>query len=182
MPTSFYIFILAGSQLLYRITIINTLFISFSLFPEKQTHSDNFPVFPTPQTAVAESFNPKPTHPQDPRFTSPLIPTSLSLSLTSFLFQSTSSFSNSLALIDADFDETLTFHQLKLQVSKLAHSLLLLNIHKNDVILIVAPNSIHFPPSVSFPSSLSAPLLQPVILLILSPRSQSKSKTEIPSS
>jgi hypothetical protein len=84
LPTSFYIFILAGSQLLYRIAIINTLFISFSLFPKKQTNSDNFPVFPTPQTAMAEFFNPKPTHPQDPRFTSPLIPTSLSLSLSHF--------------------------------------------------------------------------------------------------
>ncbi|XP_075636468.1 putative CoA ligase CCL10 [Castanea sativa] len=73
------------------------------------------------------------------------LPTNPNLSLTSFLFQNSSSFPQCLALIDADTNETLTFHQLKLQVSKLAHSLLQLNIHKNDVVLIVAPNSIHFP-------------------------------------
>ncbi|KAM3689253.1 hypothetical protein ACB098_09G033000 [Castanea mollissima] len=73
------------------------------------------------------------------------LPTNPNLSLTSFLFQNSSSFPQCLALIDADTNETLTFHQLKLQVSKLAHSLLHLNIHKNDVVLIVAPNSIHFP-------------------------------------
>ncbi|XP_075637191.1 putative CoA ligase CCL10 [Castanea sativa] len=73
------------------------------------------------------------------------LPTNPNLSLTSFLFQNSSSFPQCLALIDADTNETLTFHQLKLQVSKLAHSLHHLNIHKNDVVLIVAPNSIHFP-------------------------------------
>ncbi|GMY38835.1 probable CoA ligase CCL10 isoform X1 [Fagus crenata] len=41
-------------------------------------------------------------------------------------------------------NEDLTFHQLKLQVSKLAHSLLLINVHKNDVVLIATPNSVHF--------------------------------------
>ena len=73
------------------------------------------------------------------------LPNNPNLSLTSFLFQNSSSFPQSLALIDVDTNETLTFHQLKLQVSKLAHSLLLLNIHKNDIVLIVVPNSIHFP-------------------------------------
>ncbi|KAK7852563.1 4-coumarate--coa ligase-like 7 [Quercus suber] len=73
------------------------------------------------------------------------LPTNSSLSLTSFLFQNSSSSPHSLAFIDFDSDETLTFCQLKLQVSKLAHSLLHLNIHTNNVILIVAPNSIHFP-------------------------------------
>ncbi|XP_075637735.1 putative CoA ligase CCL10 isoform X2 [Castanea sativa] len=94
--------------------------------------------------ARAATFNPKTqiyTSPRPPIH----LPTNPNLSLTTFLFQNSSSFPHSLALIDADSGETLTFHQLKLQVSKLAHSLLHLNIHTNDVVLIVAPNSIHFP-------------------------------------
>ncbi|KAM3689257.1 hypothetical protein ACB098_09G033100 [Castanea mollissima] len=93
--------------------------------------------------ARAATFNPKTqiyTSPRPPIH----LPTNPNLSLTTFLFQNSSSFPHSLALIDADSGETLTFHQLKLQVSKLAHSLLHLNIHTNDVVLIVAPNSIHF--------------------------------------
>ena len=93
---------------------------------------------------AAATFNPKTQTYTSPR--PPIhLPTNPSLSLTSFLFQNSSSFPHSLALIDADSGETLTFHQLKLQVSKLAHSLHHLNVHKNDVVLIVAPNSIHFP-------------------------------------
>ncbi|XP_030925027.1 4-coumarate--CoA ligase-like 7 [Quercus lobata] len=93
---------------------------------------------------AAATFNPKTQTYTSPR--PPIhLPTDPNLSLTTFLFQNSSSFPHSLALIDADTDETLTFHQLKLQVFKLAHSLLHLNIHKNDVVLIVAPNSIHFP-------------------------------------
>ncbi|XP_075637786.1 putative CoA ligase CCL10 isoform X1 [Castanea sativa] len=94
--------------------------------------------------ARAATFNPKTqiyTSPRPPIH----LPTNPNLSLTTFLFQNSSSFPHSLALIDADSGETLTFHQLKLQVSKLAYSLLHLNIHTNDVVLIVAPNSIHFP-------------------------------------
>ncbi|XP_050243173.1 probable CoA ligase CCL10 isoform X2 [Quercus robur] len=94
--------------------------------------------------ARAATFNPKTQTYKSPR--PPIhFPTNPNLSLTTFLFQNSSSFPHSLALIDADTGETLTFHQLKLQVSKLANSLLHLNIHKNDVVLIVAPNSIHFP-------------------------------------
>nr|POF08512.1 4-coumarate--coa ligase-like 7 [Quercus suber] len=93
---------------------------------------------------AAATFNPKTQTYTSPR--PPIhLPTNPNLSLTSFLFQNSSSSPHSLALIDADTGETLTFHQLKLQVSKLAHSLLHLNIHTNDVVLIVAPNSIHFP-------------------------------------
>ncbi|KAM4090065.1 hypothetical protein ACJW30_09G031200 [Castanea mollissima] len=93
--------------------------------------------------ARAATFNPKTQIYTSPRL--PIhVPTNPNLSLTTFLFQNSSSFPHSLALIDADSGETLTFHQLKLQVSKLAHSLLHLNIHTNDVVLIVAPNSIHF--------------------------------------
>ncbi|KAK7856740.1 4-coumarate--coa ligase-like 7 [Quercus suber] len=93
---------------------------------------------------AAANFNPKTQTYTSPR--PPIhLPTNPNLSLTSFLFQNSSSSPHSLALIDADTGETLTFHQLKLQVSKLAHSLLHLNIHTNDVVLIVAPNSIHFP-------------------------------------
>uniref|UniRef100_A0A7N2M759 4-coumarate--CoA ligase n=1 Tax=Quercus lobata TaxID=97700 RepID=A0A7N2M759_QUELO len=94
--------------------------------------------------ARAATFNPKTQTYTSPR--PPIhFPTNPNLSLTTFLFQNSSSSPHSLALIDADTGETLTFHQLKLQVSKLAHSLLHLNVHKNDVVLIVASNSIHFP-------------------------------------
>ncbi|XP_059428589.1 probable CoA ligase CCL10 [Corylus avellana] len=95
---------------------------------------------------MAKSFNPKTQTYSSPR--PPIhLPTNPNLSLTSFLFQSTSSFPYTVALIDSDTDETLTFHQLKLHVSKLAQSLLQLSIDKHDVVLIVAPNSIHFPVS-----------------------------------
>ncbi|XP_059463366.1 probable CoA ligase CCL10 isoform X1 [Corylus avellana] len=93
---------------------------------------------------MAKSFNPKTQTYSSPR--PPIhFPANPNLSLTSFLFQSTSSFPHTVALIDSNTDETLTFHQLKLHVSKLAQSLLQLRIGKHDVVLIVAPNSIHFP-------------------------------------
>ncbi|KAL1361529.1 hypothetical protein HN51_009889 [Arachis hypogaea] len=69
-------------------------------------------------------------------------------SLTSFLFQNTTATSSSAsktALIDADTSETLTFRQLKTTVAKLSHALLRLGLKKHDVLLILAPNSIHFP-------------------------------------
>ncbi|VVA09459.1 PREDICTED: 4-coumarate--CoA ligase [Prunus dulcis] len=93
-----------------------------------------------------KSFNPKTQTYTSPRPPVPFpFPTDPNLSLTSFLFQSSTSFLNNLALADSDTAETLTFLQLKSLVSKLAHALLNLNIKKNDVVLIFAPNSIHFP-------------------------------------
>uniref|UniRef100_A0A7N2R3X8 AMP-dependent synthetase/ligase domain-containing protein n=1 Tax=Quercus lobata TaxID=97700 RepID=A0A7N2R3X8_QUELO len=93
--------------------------------------------------AVA-TFNPKTQTYTSPR--PPIhLPSNPNLFLTSFLIQNSSSSPHSLALIDVDSGETLTFRQLKLQVSKLPHSLLHLNVHTNDVVLIIAPNSIHFP-------------------------------------
>ncbi|KDP29158.1 hypothetical protein JCGZ_16547 [Jatropha curcas] len=73
------------------------------------------------------------------------LPSDPNLSLTSFLFHSTRSTSYSTGIIDADSDETLTFQQLRVQVSKLAYALLKLNVAKHDVVLIFAPNSIYFP-------------------------------------
>ncbi|KAA8518716.1 hypothetical protein F0562_016510 [Nyssa sinensis] len=72
------------------------------------------------------------------------LPTDPNLSMLPFLFRNLSSFHNHPALIDGDTSETLTFSELKTVVSKLAHSLLKLNIKNNDVVLIFAPNSIHF--------------------------------------
>ncbi|XP_004304462.1 PREDICTED: 4-coumarate--CoA ligase-like 7 [Fragaria vesca subsp. vesca] len=72
-------------------------------------------------------------------------PENPNLSLTSFLFQSSSSTPHSLALADADSGETLTFLQLKTLVSRLARALIQLHINKDDVVLILSPNSIHFP-------------------------------------
>ncbi|KAJ9695354.1 hypothetical protein PVL29_010705 [Vitis rotundifolia] len=65
--------------------------------------------------------------------------------MLSFLFRKTSSFSTRLALVDSDSGETLTFFQLKSTVSRLAHSFAQLGITKNDVVLIIAPNSVRFP-------------------------------------
>ncbi|KAL6287531.1 hypothetical protein ACE6H2_011921 [Prunus campanulata] len=99
-----------------------------------------------------KSFNPKTqtyTSPQPPV----PFPTDPNLSLTSFLFQSSISFPNNLALVDSDIAETLTFLQPKSLVSKLAHALLNLNIKKNDIGLIFTPNSIHFPICFSSTSS-----------------------------
>ncbi|XP_065856647.1 probable CoA ligase CCL10 [Euphorbia lathyris] len=93
---------------------------------------------------MVRSYNPQTQVYSSPRPTINL-PTDPNLSLTSFLFQSTLSFPHSVALIDADSGETFTFHQLRVQVSRLAHALIKLNIAKNDVVLILAPNSIHFP-------------------------------------
>ncbi|XVF55515.1 hypothetical protein PTKIN_Ptkin06aG0042300 [Pterospermum kingtungense] len=94
---------------------------------------------------MANSFNPKTQTYTSPR--PPIkLPTNPDLSLTSFIFQSTSSIPHHTALIDSNSYETLTFLQLKAHVSSLAHALNQhFHISKNDVVLIFAPNSIRFP-------------------------------------
>ena len=74
-----------------------------------------------------------------------VLPKNPNLSLVSFLFQSVSSFPSKTALVDADSSQTLTFAQLKARVATLAHGFLKLGIKKNDVVLLLAPNTIHFP-------------------------------------
>ncbi|ESW04308.1 hypothetical protein PHAVU_011G084300 [Phaseolus vulgaris] len=74
-----------------------------------------------------------------------VLPDNPNLSLVSFLFQSVSSFPSKTALVDADSSQTLTFAQLKARVATLAHGFLKLGIKKNDVVLLLAPNTIHFP-------------------------------------
>ncbi|KAE8666259.1 4-coumarate--CoA ligase-like 1 [Hibiscus syriacus] len=93
------------------------------------------------------SFNPETQTYNSPR--PPIqLPTSSDLSLTSFIFRSTSSFPHRTALVDADSDHTITFHQLKDHVSALAYGLRhRFHVDKNDVVLIVASNSIRFPVS-----------------------------------
>ncbi|XP_058771161.1 probable CoA ligase CCL10 [Vicia villosa] len=73
------------------------------------------------------------------------LPTDPNLSLTSFLFQSTSSAADTVALVDAQTGDSLTFRQLKTQVTALSRSLLRLGIQRGDVVLLFAPNSIRFP-------------------------------------
>ncbi|CAL5207271.1 unnamed protein product [Lathyrus oleraceus] len=73
------------------------------------------------------------------------LPTDPSLSLTSFLFQSTSSISDTIALADAQTGDSLTFGQLETQVTALSRSLLRLGIQRGDVVLLFAPNSIRLP-------------------------------------
>ncbi|KOM28841.1 hypothetical protein LR48_Vigan598s000200 [Vigna angularis] len=74
-----------------------------------------------------------------------VLPRNTNLSLVSFLFQSVSSFPSKTALVDANSSQTLSFAQLKAQVARLAHGFLKLGIKKNDVVLLLAPNSIHYP-------------------------------------
>ncbi|XP_022730293.1 4-coumarate--CoA ligase-like 7 [Durio zibethinus] len=74
-----------------------------------------------------------------------VLPKEPNLSMVQFLFRNVSSYPDKPALIDADSDETLSFSQFKSTVIKLSHAFLNLGIHKNDRVLIFAPNSIHFP-------------------------------------
>ncbi|KAE9445853.1 hypothetical protein C3L33_22228, partial [Rhododendron williamsianum] len=75
-----------------------------------------------------------------------LLPIDPNLSMISFLFRNSSSYSDKPALIDADSGQTLTFSQFKSTVAKLSHAFLhQLGIKKNDVVLIYSPNSIQFP-------------------------------------
>ncbi|XP_031384311.1 4-coumarate--CoA ligase-like 7 [Punica granatum] len=73
-------------------------------------------------------------------------PTDPHLSLTSFLFSHASAHHpHCLALADADSGESFTFAQLQTRVSTFSHVLLhQFRIAKNDVILILSPNSAHF--------------------------------------
>ncbi|CAK8571637.1 unnamed protein product [Lathyrus sativus] len=73
------------------------------------------------------------------------LPTDPNLSLTSFLFQSTSSVPDTVALADAQTGDSLTFRQLETQVTAVSRSLLRLGIQRGDVVLLFAPNSIRFP-------------------------------------
>ncbi|KAF8396546.1 hypothetical protein HHK36_018170 [Tetracentron sinense] len=74
-----------------------------------------------------------------------VFPTDPNLSMVSFLFRNSSSYSDHLALLDADSGETLTFSQFKSMVSRVSHGLIQLGIKKGDAVLIFAPNSIQFP-------------------------------------
>ncbi|XP_055833893.1 probable CoA ligase CCL7 [Solanum dulcamara] len=73
-------------------------------------------------------------------------PKDQNLSMVSFLFRNISSYPEKPALFDADSGETLSFSQFKSMVSKISHGLIhQMDIKKNDVVLIFAPNSIQFP-------------------------------------
>ncbi|KAK4764643.1 hypothetical protein SAY86_025733 [Trapa natans] len=73
-----------------------------------------------------------------------VLPKDPNLSMISFLFKNSSSYPDRPALIDAASGETLTFSQCKSAVSKVSHGLIRLGIKKNDVVLILAPNSIQY--------------------------------------
>ncbi|KZV56553.1 4-coumarate--CoA ligase-like 7 [Dorcoceras hygrometricum] len=72
--------------------------------------------------------------PKDPR-----------MSMIPFLFRDITAISKIPALVDAETGHALTFSDLRTQVFKLSQALLSLNISKNDVVLILSPNSILFP-------------------------------------
>ncbi|XP_073148511.1 probable CoA ligase CCL7 [Henckelia pumila] len=88
-------------------------------------------------------------HGKDGIYTSPRDPISLpkdpTVSMISFLFRDIAAISKIPALVDAETGYTLTFSDLRTQVFKLSQALLNLNISKNDVVLILSPNSILFP-------------------------------------
>ncbi|KAI4349108.1 hypothetical protein L6164_009745 [Bauhinia variegata] len=92
---------------------------------------------------MMKSFDPKNLTYSSPR--PPIqLPTERYLSLTTFLFRSSSSFAHTLALVDADSGESFTFQQLHIHVAKLAYALLHIGINKGDIVFIFAPNSIHY--------------------------------------
>ncbi|KAK4427154.1 4-coumarate--CoA ligase-like 7 [Sesamum alatum] len=72
--------------------------------------------------------------PKDPKF-----------SMIPFLFRNLSSISHLPVLVDADAGLTTTFSVLKTQVLNFSKALLDLNVSKNDVVLIISPNSVLFP-------------------------------------
>ncbi|PWA31099.1 AMP-binding, conserved site-containing protein [Artemisia annua] len=75
-----------------------------------------------------------------------VIPEKHNTSMVSYLFRNISLYPNKPALIDSDSGETLTFTDLKTTVARLSHALKTqLGISKNDVVLILAPNSIQYP-------------------------------------
>ncbi|XP_031113990.1 4-coumarate--CoA ligase-like 7 [Ipomoea triloba] len=75
-----------------------------------------------------------------------LLPSDQNLSMLSFLFRNVSQYPDKPALVDANSGRTLTFSQLKSQVSKVSHGLMhQLGLRKNDVVLIFSPNSVEFP-------------------------------------
>lgn len=74
-----------------------------------------------------------------------LFPKDPYLSMVPFLFRNSSSYADRTALADADSGETLTFRHLRSTVYSIAAGLSRLGIKKGDVVLLFAPNSIHFP-------------------------------------
>ncbi|CAN6695622.1 unnamed protein product [Malus baccata var. baccata] len=74
-----------------------------------------------------------------------VLPRDPNLSMVSFLLRNSSSYSHKPALIEGESSETLSFSQFKSKVIQVSHGLIHLGIKKNDVVLILAPNSIQFP-------------------------------------
>ncbi|KAM1393845.1 hypothetical protein ACFX2F_029954 [Malus domestica] len=74
-----------------------------------------------------------------------VLPRDPNLSMVSFLFRNSSSYSHKPALIEGESSKTLSFSQFKSKVIQVSHGLIHLGIKKNDVVLILAPNSIQFP-------------------------------------
>ncbi|KAK9691171.1 hypothetical protein RND81_09G180900 [Saponaria officinalis] len=72
-------------------------------------------------------------------------PKNPNLSMVSFLFRNISSISRKPALIDSDSGKILNFSQLKSMVANISHGIINLGIKKGDVVLILAPNSMHYP-------------------------------------
>ncbi|KAK1411805.1 hypothetical protein QVD17_32581 [Tagetes erecta] len=85
------------------------------------------------------------------------LPQSPTISIVDFLFRNLHSHSNSPALIDPQYNNIITFSQLKQLISDFALTLQhTFNISKNDVVLIFSPNSVLFPVAVFAVTSIGA--------------------------
>ncbi|PKA48037.1 4-coumarate--CoA ligase-like 7 [Apostasia shenzhenica] len=71
-------------------------------------------------------------------------PSDPSLSMITFLFRNASSYPDRIAVVDADSNDSLTFLQLQSSVHSAAAGFRRLGIGKGSIVLIFAPNSIHF--------------------------------------
>ncbi|XP_074286366.1 putative CoA ligase CCL7 [Silene latifolia] len=73
-----------------------------------------------------------------------VLPTNPNLSIVSFLFRNISSYPDKPALIDSNSGQILSFSQFKSMVINFSHGLIKLGVQKGHVVLILAPNSIHY--------------------------------------
>ncbi|KAH9613991.1 hypothetical protein KSS87_013488 [Heliosperma pusillum] len=73
-----------------------------------------------------------------------VLPSNPNSNIVSFLFRNIPSYPNKPALIDSNSSQIITFSQLKSMVINFSHGLIKLGIQKGHVVLILAPNSIHY--------------------------------------
>ena len=95
-------------------------------------------------SAAAAGFDPKTFIFRSPRGELTIPP---DLTIPSFLFQTTSAraYHHRVAIADASSRLSLTFSQLRLRIGSAARALSYAGVSQGDVVLLLSPNSIHFP-------------------------------------